>query len=282
MSRNKSKKAPEKAASPKAVTAPRSRRPLIIGISALLALALVVSLFAMNNNSPKPASFRVIRKIPHDPKAFTQGLLVHNGQLFESTGQFGTSSLRRIDLATGSIQQQLDLDADIFAEGLAFSKGVLVQLTWQSKKAFIYNDETFEKIGEYAYDTEGWGLTHDGQHFIMSDGSQRIYFRDDTFKIVRMIEVKDRGEFVTQLNELEYIDGEIWANVWQTWEIVRISPKTGEVLGRINLKGIVAGEDHNPQEDFLNGIAYDAANKAIYVTGKRYSYIYQIELAPAG
>ncbi len=282
MSRTKQKKAPEKAAKPEAVAASSSRRPLIIGLAALLALALVVSLFAMNSTAPKAARFRVIRKIAHDPLAFTQGLLVHNGQLFESTGQFGTSSLRRLDLANGSIQQQLDLDADIFAEGLAFSKGVLVQLTWQSKKAFVYNDETFEKIGEFAYEGEGWGLTHDGTHFVMSDGSQRLTFRDDRFNVVRMIEVKDRGKFVTQLNELEYINGEIWANVWQTWNIVRISPKTGQVLGRIDLKGIVASEDRNSREDFLNGIAYDAATKAIYVTGKRYSYIYQIELAPAG
>ncbi len=280
MSRKKHKKAPVPPEATK-TAAPVSRRPLFAGL-ALLVLVLVVSLFAMNSSSAKPARFRVIHKIPHDHQAFTQGLLVHNGQFFESTGQYGYSSLRRLDMATGAVLQQLDNEPNIFAEGLAFSKGVLVQLTWQSKKAFIYNDETFERIGEFAYETEGWGLTHDGQHYVMSDGSHRLYFRDDTFKTVRMIEVKEHGKFITQLNELEYIDGEIWANVWQTWEIVRISPKTGAVLGRIDLKGIVAGEDHNPREDFLNGIAYDPATKAIYVTGKRFSYIYQIELAPAG
>lgn len=279
MSRTKPSKQPKDNKTKGAASSERHpRKHLYIALGVGVLLALLLTLFGMGSGSAKDSGFKILRKIPHDPEAFSQGLLFHDGHFYESTGQYGHSSLRRVDPTTGNILQQLDLDRNYFGEGLAFNKGILVQLTWQSKKAFVYNSESFEKLNEYTYDTEGWGLTHDGKHYIMSDGSHRLYFRDDAFKTQRVIEVKDKGKLVTQLNELEFIEGEIWANVWQTWQIVRISPQSGEVLGHIDLRGVVAREDHNKNEDFLNGIAYDPATKAIYVTGKKYSYIYQIEL----
>lgn len=250
----------------------------LVGV-AVLTLFLVFS--GGEKNSVPTYSYEIVRKIPHDPKAFTQGFLFHDGTFFESTGQKGHSSVRRIDPTSGTIEAQVDLDNQYFGEGLAFFKGVLVQLTWTAKKAFVYNHETLEKISEHSYDSQGWGLTHNGEHYIMSDGTHRIFFRDMGFNTKRMIEVRENGKLVKDINELEYINGEIWANVWRTWHIVRISPETGEVLGKINLKGIISREDRNGGEDYLNGIAYDKDNDAIYVTGKYYSYIYQINVIPA-
>ena len=246
---------------------------------AIVALGLVFS--SSSADSVPRYRYEVVAKIPHDPAAFTQGLLYHDGKFFESTGQRGASSVRIINPKSGLIEQKRDLGPEFFGEGLAFCKGVLVQLTWTHKKAFVYNHETLELISEHDYQSEGWGLTHDGKDYIMSDGSHRIYFRDATFKTERVIEVKDGKKLVDNLNELEYINGEIWANVWRTWEILRISPETGKVLGRINLKGILSREDQTGKEDYLNGIAYDEETKNIYVTGKYYSYIYQINIIPA-
>lgn len=257
-----------------------SKVPLVIG------MAIVIGIIFIANSGPaKPEkaplfTYEIVKKIEHDPQAFTQGFLYFNGYLYESTGQRGRSSIRKIDPATGATLLKKDLEDQYFGEGLAYSKGVLIQLTWQSGVAFVYNSDTFEVLRDYRYDTQGWGLTHDGESYIMSDGSDKLTFRDAFFKITKTINVYDGKNKVTKLNELEYINGEIWANVWQTDDIVRIDPATGKVNSRIKLKGILKREDRNGGEDSLNGIAYDPKTERLWVTGKHYSYIYQIEIKP--
>ncbi|MFO1350874.1 MAG: glutaminyl-peptide cyclotransferase [Gammaproteobacteria bacterium] len=227
--------------------------------------------------------FEILNRLPHDPNAYTQGLLFHDGYFYESTGLNGQSSLRQVDPMSGKILRKRDLPSAYFGEGLALLHGVLLQITWRNHKAFAYRLETLEQIGEFDYDTEGWGLTTDGQQWIMSDGSDRLYFRDPkTFQTLRTLTVFDQGKSVTNLNELEYIDGEIWANVYLTDRIVRIDPTTGQVTGRLNLGGIVAATERNGHEDVLNGIAYDADGKRLFVTGKLYSYVYEIAAIATG
>ncbi|MBO1317544.1 glutaminyl-peptide cyclotransferase [Acanthopleuribacter pedis] len=224
-------------------------------------------------------SYKVVQKFRHDPGAYTQGLLVHNGVLYESTGLRGQSSLRRVDLMSGIVQQHLDLDKRYFGEGLHFHRGVLIQLTWQAGEALVYNNETFAHLRTLRYEGQGWGLTGDGNQMVMSDGSDVLRFRNSSdFSVVREVKVTENGKKVDNLNELEWIEGRIWANVYGTNDIVMIEPEDGRVVGRLKLNGLLQREDRNGREDVLNGIAYDRATKAIYVTGKRYSYLYQIEV----
>ena len=220
-------------------------------------------------------TFEVIKKIPHDPKAFTQGLLFHEGFFYESTGRRGHSTVRRVHSETGTVEQLVQLDQAYFGEGLAYSEGKLVQLTLDAKKAFVYDKKTLKLIGEHAYETKGWGLTHDGECYIMSDGSHNLSFLDGAFKTQRILEVREGKHQLKNLNDLEYIEGEIWANVYETKDIVRIDPASGQVKGRVRLEGI-GDSDRTGNEAHLNGIAYDPVQRAIYVTGKYYSYIYQI------
>lgn len=256
-----------------------SRRPLKGLLAVVLMLLALIFFLANTGQAGSPQyTYEVIDKIPHDPKSFTQGFLYHDGFFYEGTGQRGKSSVSRIDPAKGTILERTHLDKQYFGEGLAFSRGVLVQLTWQAHKAFVYNHETLEVLRELEYDSEGWGLTHDGQHYIMSDGTHQITFRDGNFNTVRTIEVMEGEDKISELNELEYINGEIWSNVWRTWSIVRIDPITGKVLGRINLKGLIKRGERNGMEDYLNGIAYDKTSDSIYVTGKLFSYIYKIKV----
>ena len=223
--------------------------------------------------------FTIVNKFPHDPAAFTQGLLYHNGVFFESTGLYGRSSLRKVDPETGQVLQQRRLPDQLFAEGLALVNGVLIQITWRERIALLYNSDTFDLIGEFRYNTEGWGLAYDGEQLIMSDGSAQLYFRDpNTFKITKTVTVTDNNTPVTMLNELEYINDEVWANVWQTNDIVRIDPATGQVKQRLDFTGLLSDADRTGQEDVLNGIAYDAEDQRLFITGKLYSYIYQVAL----
>lgn len=221
--------------------------------------------------------YRVLDRLPHDPAAYTQGLLFADGVFYESTGLNGQSSLRRVDPESGQVLQRRDLDPAYFGEGLALVGDTLIQLTWKAGKAFVYDRRSFELRREFDYDGEGWGLTYDGRRLIMSDGSERLYFRDpETFLIEKVLTVSYNGRLIRYLNELEYVEGEIWANVYGSDYVLRISPQTGEVLGGLNLKGLVAPADRNGREDVLNGIAYDPQNKRLFVTGKRYSYVYEI------
>ncbi len=224
----------------------------------------------------------VVRSFAHDTAAFTQGLLWHNGEMYESTGGVGTSNIRRIELQTGDVKQRRDLPAPHFGEGIVILGEKLYQLTWQSGKAFVYDKNTFAPIGEFTYEGEGWGLTTDGTHLIMSDGKSRLRFLDpETFKVVREVPVNENGSSVDAVNELEMVKGEIWANKWMTDRIMRIDPKTGTVLGWIDLAGLLPQNQRTGGEDVLNGIAYDAEGDRIFVTGKKWPRLYQITLRAA-
>ena len=237
-------------------------------------LTVVCCLSACHNDT---AGFKIEDRIPHDEYAFTQGLLFHEGYLYESTGLYGHSSLRRLDPKTGEVLQQVNLPSTYFAEGVTLFQNQLIQLTWREGTAFVYHSKTFEPIKRFYYRMEGWGLTHNGDHLIMSNGSATLYFRDpQTFEIVRTIEVRERDKPLSYLNELEFIRGEIWANVYPTEDIVRIDPQTGQVTGRMDFVNIVSDDEHNDRENVLNGIAYDADLQRVYITGKRYSYIYEM------
>jgi glutamine cyclotransferase len=224
-------------------------------------------------------SYAVVHTYPHDRGAFTQGLVYEEGALFESTGLYGSSSLRKVELQTGNVLKKIDVPSQYFAEGLALYQGQAIQLTWQSRVGFVYNQETFQLNGNFSYSTEGWGLTHDGQSLIMSDGTDQIRFLDpQTYQVKRTIKVQDRNVGVQRLNELEYIEGEIWANIWLTDRIVRISPQSGRVSGWIDLTGLLPSADRVPGTDVLNGIAYDAQAKRIFVTGKNWPKLFEIRL----
>lgn len=222
-------------------------------------------------------TYEVVRSYPHDPAAFTQGLVFHDGYLYEGTGRRGESTLRKVELESGRVLESVDLLPMFFGEGIAILGQRVYQLTWQSGTGFVYDLESFGVVGQFRQFTEGWGLTHDGAQLILSDGSSRIYFLDpETVAVVRQIEVRDQGRSVAQINELEYIDGEIYANVWHSDDILRISPRTGEVLGRIDMSGIIdAALIHDP-EAVLNGIAYDAASGRTFVTGKLWPRLFEV------
>ena len=209
--------------------------------------------------------YKIINRTPHDANAFTQGLIFVDGILYESTGIKRTpSSLRRVDLSSGSVLQKL------------------IQLTWQNQVAFVYDKDSFTQLNSWQYETEGWGLTHNGRCLIMSDGSNNLYFRDpETFTEVGRVAVFDDKGPVTQLNELEFINGEIWANIWKSNRIVRINPDNGQVVGRIDLTGLLDTTNLTDRVDVLNGIAYDAENGRIFVTGKLWPTLFEIEVIPA-
>jgi len=221
-------------------------------------------------------SYRVLHTYPHDPTAFTQGLVYTDGVLYEGTGMRGDSSLRKVDLETGAVLQQHDLPAQYFGEGIVVLTSTIIQLTWQEHVAFLYDRETFSQTGTFSYATEGWGLAYDGRQLIMSDGSATLFFRDpQTFDQIGQVQVLDGTTPVARLNELEYIAGEVYANVWLTDSIVRIDPATGQVAVRIDLTGL-----RPPGANVLNGIAYDALGERLFVTGKYWPYLYEIELVP--
>lgn len=224
----------------------------------------------------------VVHVWPHDRGAFTQGLLFRNGELLESTGLFGESSLREADLSTGRVLKQVNVPAQYFAEGLTALGPNLYQLTWKNRKGFIYDADTFQSAGEFSYEGEGWGLTNDGTHLIMSDGTSRIRFLDPkSFAVVRTIDVQQDGKPVDQLNELEYVRGEIWANVWQTDRILRIDAATGRVRGVVDCTGLLPPEDRAPGTDVLNGIAYDEATDRLIIGGKKWPKLFEVRLKPA-
>ena len=224
-------------------------------------------------------TYEVVNHWPHDPQAYTQGLVFHDGALFESTGLYGSSSLRKVDLQSGAVLKRVDVPGKYFAEGITIFRGKVFQLTWQSQKGFIYDLNDFKLLGEFSYEGEGWGLTHDDQFLIMSDGTSRIRFLDpSSFRVVRTIRVSDNNIPVTQLNELEYIKGEIYANVWHMDRIARLDPGSGNVLGWIDLMGLRPLESRHDVETVLNGIAYDETNDRLFVTGKRWPKIFEIRL----
>src|SRR5688500_9624353 len=223
----------------------------------------------------------IVRRYPHDADAYTQGLIYHQGVLYESTGMEGRSSVRRVDLETGQVVKKHDLAQRYFGEGIAIIGARLYQLTWRSGEAFVYSVPDLEPKGSFRYYGEGWGLTTDGTSLIMSNGSHRLQFVDPSdFSVTRTIDVRSGGSRVSQLNELEWVKGEIWANVYMTDQIARIDPATGEVTGWIDLAGILTRAERTGREDVLNGIAYDAASDRIFVTGKLWPRLFEIRLTP--
>ncbi|MFW5835340.1 MAG: glutaminyl-peptide cyclotransferase [bacterium] len=230
---------------------------------------------------PDVYTYRIINSYPHDMKAFTQGLVYESGYLYESTGQYGRSTLRKVDLETGRILRSLNLDRELFGEGLCIHDDKLYQLTWKSRVGFIYDKETFDVLRKVAYESEGWGLTSDGQNLLKSDGSNYIYVLEPQyFSETDRIEVYDNEGRVGNLNELEFIDGKIYANVFGTDEIVIIERETGKVTGIIDLTGLLDRRYRHPDLDVLNGIAYDSGNDRLFVTGKNWPRLFEIEMMP--
>ena len=261
-------------------------------LSAVFALALLASCAGCRDASPQASGavrdfqYEIVRTYPHDAKAFTQGLVFarEDGQdlFYEGTGLHGRSFLRRVDVETGRVLKQSALAEKYFGEGIAVVGERIYQLTWQARTGFIYDRRTFERMATFEYQTEGWGLTYDPgrKQLILSDGSSRLFFLDpESLAVTNRIEVRDGGRPVRNLNELEWIDGEIYANVWQTDWIIMIDPADGRVTGRVRLDGLVdAARFSSGEVDVLNGIAYDAEGKRLFVTGKLWSQIFEIRL----
>jgi glutamine cyclotransferase len=225
--------------------------------------------------------FKTIRAFPHDPTAFTQGLAYRGGFLYESTGSYGHSSIRKIRLETGEILQHVDLPEEFFGEGITLFDRKIVQLTWQSGKGFVYDLDRFRLLREFSYTGEGWGLTTNGREILMSDGTDEIRVLDgSTLREKRRLKVHDGRIAITQLNELEMVEGEIFANVWHTNRIVRISPRDGTVTGWIDLTGILSPIYRLDEEAVLNGIAYDPVGKRLFVTGKLWPRLFEIQVVP--
>jgi len=241
---------------------------------------------ALVQQVPKPTSnlllygYQIVHVYPHDPKAFTQGLQYVDGVLYEGTGQHGQSSIRRVKLETGEVLQKRDLPAEHFGEGITVWKNDLIELTWQTHVAFVYDRTTFQPKKQFSYPGEGWGLTHDGTNLIMSDGTSELRVLDPvTFVEKRRIKVTAAGDMpLNNLNELEFVKGEILANVWMTDYVARIVPATGKVTGYIDLRGLLSPSER-ANADVLNGIAYDASHDRLFVTGKWWPKLFEITVA---
>jgi glutamine cyclotransferase len=224
-------------------------------------------------------NWEAVNSYPHDSQAFLQGLVWHDGGFYESTGLEGRSTVRRVEFPSGKVLQKRALPPDEFGEGLDLWKDQLIQLTWQSRKGYVYDRKTLTKIREWSYATEGWGLTNNGQHLILSDGSDTLFFLDpNDFRPVHQLKVTLNGRPLRNLNELEWIEGEVWANVWQTNNIVRINPRNGTVTSFLDMTGLLPKKWRTGREDVLNGIAYDKEKKRIFVSGKLWPRIFEIRL----
>ena len=257
-------------------------------LPAAMLLVLGVRTFGLQgppagSSSTAPAcGFRVVRTYPHDPLAYTQGLQYEDGFLYESTGQYGSSSLRRVELETGKVLQVYNLPEQYFGEGLLIWGSRLVQLTWTSGVGFIYDKASFKLESQFRISTEGWGITSDSRQWILSDGTSLLYFMDPkNQKIAKWVEVKDGSLPIKNLNELEYIQGEVFANIWQEDRIARIQPESGKVTGWLYLGSLLTSAEQS-RADVLNGIAYDRDQNRIFITGKYWPRLFEIQLIPPG
>ncbi|MCD4769452.1 MAG: glutaminyl-peptide cyclotransferase [Bacteroidales bacterium] len=236
----------------------------------------------LSDISPALYSYDILNTYPHDRSAYTQGLVYHDGYLIESTGQEGSSSLRKVEIETGKVMQKHDLESKFFGEGIVLFNDRIYQLTYKHNTGFVYDLESFILIKNIHYDTQGWGITTDGEKLIMSDGTNKIFFIEpEYFTVLSSIEVFDNKGAVWQLNELEYINGEIWANIYMTDRVARIDPATGKVLGFIDLTGLLTAKEKNQLggDEVLNGIAWDEESKRLFVTGKKWPKLFQIKVS---
>jgi len=226
-------------------------------------------------------TYKVVNTFPHNDESFTQGLYIEDGILYESTGLNGKSAVKKIDLKTGKVIKSRDMQDKFFGEGLTVVDDKIFQITWRSKTGFVYDKESLDILRTFSYKTQGWGITYDGKYLIISDGSDILYFMDPkSFVVVGKLEVYDKNGKVTKLNELEHINGEIYANIWGKDLIARIDPKTGYVKSWIDLAGILSKEDRKGKEDVLNGIAYNPENDTLLVTGKFWPKLFEIKVVP--
>lgn len=255
----------------------------LLSITVTLALGTVILLllnYSLENPTPLRYTVSIVNVYPHDENAFTQGLVYENGFLYESTGLYYHSTLRRVELETGRVQRLYTLPDHFFAEGITIFDDRIIQLTWKSNQGFVYDKNSFELLQEFTYPTEGWGITHDGSRLIMSDGTATLHFLDpETYTIIGQVEVND-ADPVTLLNELEYVKGKVYANIWKEEKIAIIDPKTGKVKGWIDLSGIQNLESQNAS-NMPNGIAYDTKEDRLFVTGKGWTHLYEIKLTPS-
>ncbi|MDE0291685.1 MAG: glutaminyl-peptide cyclotransferase [Candidatus Dadabacteria bacterium] len=231
-------------------------------------------------NPPSRTTFKVLNSFPHDPTAFTQGLAYRDGFLYESTGLYGKSSLRKTDPATGKVLAKTDLPREFFGEGLTIIGDSIYQLTWRSRQGFIYDKESLQQKGSFTYFTEGWGLTDDGTQLIMSDGTEKLYFLSPrNFGITKVLSVKENGSAVTMLNELEYVDGKIYCNIWNSDDIVVVDSYSGMVERRINLGELRERLSFAHEAGVLNGIAWKSSSRTFLITGKNWSEVFEIRFA---
>jgi glutaminyl-peptide cyclotransferase len=260
----------------------------VAAASALIVVVVLAGVLAVVLNGHQTVSqssdqavnytYSVVKSYPHDTSAFTEGLVYSNGSLYESTGEYGESSLRRVDLESGMVLQEYNLSSDDFGEGLTAVDGSLIQLTWANDVGFVYDKNTFAIQRNFTYSDQGWGLTYDGTSLIMSDGSPTLtYLNPQTFKATRQVTVKDGNQSIVNINELEYINGDVYANIWMTNKIAIINPQTGQIKGWINLTGIYQPTGY---DSVLNGIAYDQQNGRLFVTGKNWPNLYEITVKP--
>ena len=244
----------------------------------LIILVMSFVIASCGNAKVKEYRLEVVAEYPHDTESYTQGLFFRSGQMYESTGQFGQSTFRKVNLNTGAAEERLDFSKEYFVEGSVMFDDNLYILTWTNRKAFIYDAETLKYKSTWKYPREGWGITTDGRQLIASDGSANLYFMDKNFKQDRKVTVKLEDRPVRFLNELEYIDGKIWANVYTTHEILIINPETGVVEGVVSFANLLKEEDTTADTDVFNGIAYDKEQKRIFVTGKNWNKLYEVEI----
>lgn len=234
-----------------------------------------------NTAPPTRYTYQVVNTYPHDRNASTQGLVWEKGVFYEGTGLYGRSSLRKVDLKTGNILRIRELSPKFFGEGVTICGNKVIQLTWREGTGFVYDKDSFEVVREFRYSHEGWGITYDGRYLIVSDGTPVLRFLDaETFKEIRRIEVYDGDGPVANLNELEFVQGQIYANIWQTDRIARIAPDTGRITGWLDLQGLLSSQDYSGPADVLNGIAYDPINSSLLVTGKLWPRLFEIREIP--
>jgi len=248
-------------------------------VKKIFPIVLLALLCSVSCGAGKPVNYKikVVKEYNHDSRAYTQGLFFEGGKLYESTGQYGESSFRVVDLASGKVKRKLDFGDKYFAEGSVMLDGKLYILTWMNKVAFVYDAASLKYEKTYVYPREGWGITTDGKQLIASDGSSRLYFLDKEFKLKKSITVKLNGRAIRYLNELEWVDGKIWANVYMTDSILIINPSDGEVEGIVDCSGLLPSKLRRPDTDVLNGIAVSEDGK-IYLTGKNWPRLYEVRL----